>query len=746
MIMDKIFINSVKNVSGIKAEIKNVSLGKFSTILAPNSFGKTSLANLIEKQSLDDTHIGEIDFGIIKSNNTIKDLNVMLFNKNTIINSILTKNSRISVGYELQKRKDLNDGIEEITGKVSSSKRIISDLLGGGNGNTVAKICGIKANNMNEVIFKLYENNEILPRNNPEIESDLKNIYNDFQNGIDRILEKTYSTNKGENTICFTIDESLKKSIIKYINEMKEASCDLPSSCPICGSPFDSWDNLLSSLNDGLQFTSDQTEDIKNLIETKFSSKILNKLKIGLIHEIIDRGGEVSAKEELNNIKRTIQKILLFHLNAYSVGDMIEKLSQMKNSLKSIERHNLSMTQLESIKNDFAEKLRLFNKTHIKVQITNDSEVEISFDDGNDATLLSESEKNLIAMIFFTNYIKYNNEESEKELLLVFDDPLDSYDENHFEEVSCMLNKIIDENYCIIFTHSLHALSSLSKADNYNNNFYYMYDNQGKAEICEIHQNELKALNKYGGDYGLCEYWYKDGSINKKNELILIGGSSILRNSVEFIKKFWNNSKHHNLDGCSNKLTNISNDIYISLCNKISHYRGSSSRIQSLKIEIEKIFGYSNKGNEISRYELLDNYRTMDNIIKDIMVNFDDYKTNRCFSNIVLKRFVQVLFIKRNLEFNLRIIARNNGVNMVSYSSKETLGGQVDLLINEIDSTSKGYSLLRDIEAYKQKYNNLINDFSHSSNRILPPFLLIRNHIIEESLNDLYSIADLGWI
>jgi len=746
MTMDKIFINSVKNLSGLKAEVKNVSIGKFSTILAPNSFGKTSLANLIEKQSLDDTHIGEIDFGIIKSNTTIRDLNVMLFNKNTIINSILTKNSRISVGYELIKRKELNDSIENITGKISSSKRIISDLLGGGNGNTVAKMCGIKANNMNDVIFKLYENNEDNVKNNPEIELDLKNIYTDFYKGLDRIFEKTYSTDKDENTICFTIDESLKKSIVKYINEMKEASCVFPNSCPICGSPFDSWDNLLNSLNNGLQFTSDQTEDIKTLIETKFSSKILNKLKIEIIHEIVDHGGEVSAKGELISIKKSIQEILLFHLNANSVGDMIVKLREMKDSLKLIERHNLSATQLESIKNDFSEKLRLFNKTHINIQITNDSEVEISFADGKDAMLISESEKNLIAMIFFTNYIKYNNEESEKELLLVFDDPLDSYDENYFEEISCMLNKIIDENYCIIFTHSLHAVSSLSKADNYKNNFYYMYDNQGKAEFCEIHQNELKALNKYGGDYGLCEYWYKDTTVNKKNELILIGGSSILRNSVEFIKKFWNNSKHHYFDGCSNKLTNISNDIYISLCNKVSHYRGSSSRIQSLKSEIEKIFGYSNKGNEVFRYELIDRYRTIDNIINDIINNFDDYKTNRCFSNIILRRFVQVLFIKRNLEFNLRIIARNNGINMVSYSSKETLGGQVDLLLNEINVTSMDYVLLKNIETYKQRYNNLINDFSHSSNRILPPFLLIRNHVIEQSLNDLYSIPDLGWI
>ena len=744
--MEKIYIKNVNNVTGFKSILTSESFGRRSTILAPNSFGKTSLANAIVKRSLGEIDDSVIEVGIIKDGVTFNDLNVMLFNKNTIIDSIITHKSKITIGYELKKRNETNELIEQKKSKIDLSKKLLTEIFGGGDGRTIAKICEVKASNISDFVYKLYESYDGLGESNVLIESDLKNIYKDFFSGKDSVLNKQYVKDNNRNSICEVFDENLSKSIKKYINDMMESKCKLPSECPICGSTFESWDSLLEKIDKNLALTNQQGEEIQRLVDVKFDSKLLNDIKLSIIHEIIEHGKSDSSKRRMSELKQNIANLIIYHLNSYGTGDSIKELRIFEKELRILERHNLSQEQLDMIKYEFEQQLRLFNKTHISINVSDDSEVQISFNDGTDILGLSESEKNLISMIFFTNYIKYNKENGDKQLLLVFDDPLDSYDENYFEEISCMLSKIIDDSFCIILTHSLHAVTSLSKANDYKDDFYYMYDDGGKVKSCKIHQDELKALNKYGGDYGLCEYWYKDDNIKKKNELILIGGSSILRNSVEFIKKFWKNSEHHNVSSCANKLTDISSTIYVNLCNVISHYRGSSSRISSLQTEVEKVFGYSNKGVFVARYVLVGKYKTVDNIIKDILADFSSYETNKCFSNIILRRFTEVLYIKRNLENNLRNIAFNNGVNMITYSTKDTLGSQVEFLISVVPTSSLDYPLLRNIELYKNRYNNLINDFSHSSNRMLPPFLLIRNHVINDALNDLGLIPLINFI
>lgn len=747
--MERVILKKLTDISGFNYNVKSLKLGKNNIVLAPNSFGKTSIVNAITERYLENKHIDKVEIQIEENGIIYSDLNVIRFSGDTLINSLSIGEEVIDVGYEIVRKNNLKNDIEDLEERLSESRNVIQTMFGYSSAQVLSKITGVRSGNVVLLCRTLISEHHIPDISyNADLYDDLKRIYKDFQNGLDNIFRNLNNCDSNElNDICNIIDYDFKQEVKKYLIKMQQHGCDLPITCPLCEAFIDDWDRIKMRFY-SLDFPINQNNSANNLMElinAEFESSSFIEMRNEILSSILNNN-PVNVSELLSELKVKIIQQIIYQLNLSGFNEIATSLNDKKNELSILNSTIVSEPQLLQIKERIERELMIFNKDHILVSIDEGS-LRFTMIDTDITVALSESERNLISLIYFRNFIEFNTLNSFKKTIILFDDPVDSYDESFFPEITSMIIEIISTNFSIIFTHSLIALETFQYVNSAAFKYYYFYKTLSSVKLISIDKKEIKALNQFGGDYGLVDYWIKQRDLKPKTELLILGAVPILRNVLEFTYKFFDKCSNENDSSNPRKVSTEMKGIYQSICNNVSHYRVTGSRnisfVENNYIEVyEKVI--SRRRHQL--FDKIGSFSIIDYIVKDIIANKKKYQSNRPFSDLILYRFVVMLFVKRTIEFNLIYIARNLSLSIGALTTKHTLSSQYNFIQDSITNTDIDYDLFQDLLSYKNRYLNFINSMSHSSNRIIPPFLMMEEIKLNNIINDLKLIDGVNLI
>ncbi len=356
---------------------------------------------------------------------------------------------------------------------------------------------------------------------------------------------------KKPSTVSEIFDYIEKTNYHEYqdLHEKLKVTKLIGKNCPICGKKIEA-EKSKKALQE-IKKICENFQKIKNdkIRKIKFSSWVNQKLIKKL---------EKSANEELSHLSEVDLDVLFRWDESQLMSSLLwtndvekwqKSYKKAEESLKKEETTFKIDAMLLSDINDFFKKHKIddFSITFeqdnqseyfIKGKIINDKITKEKEITEENLEKLSESQKRRIQIMFLykmAEYYKKNN--SNKEIVLVLDDPIDSMDEHVQLEYSEFLTKHNPENITLlILTHSFEATMLLSNLFNHNkveNNIYWM--NTIKNNLPKINADELnivRAILTHNIEK-IAQEWKKDFSDKEKYAIMMFWRDLINRFKLE---------------------------------------------------------------------------------------------------------------------------------------------------------------------------------------------------------------------
>ncbi len=209
-----------------------------------------------------------------------------------------------------------------------------------------------------------------------------------------------------------------------------------------------------------------------------------NSLKVNTIFDELNKEIEEANKQtESFNQKQTetvahIEKLLVYYnYYRYDVKNHLQTLKKATKAVKDLEsKQIICASRKTSLENELKDVIKAgseFNK--LLSQFLGRDELALEYDEktkgykvirkenGNRAYCLSEGEKTAIAFIYFLTKVKENGNLL-KNSIIVFDDPISSFDSNHlYNAYSFIVNYFEESKQLFVLTHNFNFFKLVRK-------------------------------------------------------------------------------------------------------------------------------------------------------------------------------------------------------------------------------------------------------------------------------------------
>lgn len=341
------------------------------------------------------------------------------------------------------------------------------------------KIINDNINMIDKLIDLIKSNNDI--SNNKKMNNDFKidaNIEKELKLKID-ILKNDLKNKLNIFEFKPNIDiENFKKSILNYFQYIKQKNKDINTYNSDIDYKINERELALKNeenINKEIgyyQYLKNNRDEINNLLnEIKelenliFNSKEEYKKSQNYYNNITNKMRELSAnyetlsKEEINKYSDKINDIL----NKFDAGFQIEanlNINTKKNNINNI----------GDIKANY--QIKRLNNEDVNGELLNYS--------------LSESEKNILGISFFLAQLPENSKEN---YIVIFDDPMTSFDISRSGEIAKYITKMKEFKYIIVLTHNIEFASRL------------YYRTSGKIFCLELYEDNSRVKLKNSDEF-----------------------------------------------------------------------------------------------------------------------------------------------------------------------------------------------------------------------------------------------------
>lgn len=341
------------------------------------------------------------------------------------------------------------------------------------------KIIDDNINMIDKLIDLIKRNNDI--SNNKKMNNDFKidaNIEKELKLKIN-ILKNDLKNKLNILEFKPNIDiENFKKSILNYFQYIKQKNKDINTYNSDIDYKINERELALKNeenINKEIgyyQYLKNNIDEINNLLnEIKelenliFNSKEEYKKSQNYYNNITNKMRELSAnyeelsKEEINKYSDKINDIL----NKFDAGFQIEanlNINTKKNNINNI----------GDIKANY--QIKRLNNEDVNGELLNYS--------------LSESEKNILGISFFLARLPENSKEN---YIVIFDDPMTSFDISRSGEIAKYITKMKEFKYIIVLTHNIEFASRL------------YYRTSGKIFCLELYEDNSRVKLKNSDEF-----------------------------------------------------------------------------------------------------------------------------------------------------------------------------------------------------------------------------------------------------
>lgn len=700
-------------------EIKDITGDKNLIILAPNGAGKTRTSKKIyEKYKKDECYLFSAD--------TIKDL-------------VIVDANRVYIGRNANEELKKQKLIDEIKNSKSIKKNIKEKF--GSSSLTVLKETSHYFNKESKKFKKLddflinssLENYSIFSKNIKEIISiDCNvddNIYEFVENDIGSILDI-------ENNIGVSNEKIIIKGVFDDLNYLKNYTIDRNLNyCLLCGYENNDIANII-------------TNNI-NLYKIEENLNLIDKINY-YVCQICDYDiNNLSLEQKIQilyNYKDSVDKnnIMISNyilgLNLENGSTLYEQLTEISKIDKIIQENKLDDRKLVDYKKIILDDIKrlIYPPNNISIYFNNDNRLCIDVDNNNKNfdEVLSTSELKRLCLAVLKAEIMTNDLKC-----VIFDDPVDSCDDYYIKVASNYISEIVTmdckNNGSIqyyIFTHLYEMVYNFVVNSLHNKNFT-------KFEfICYYQKPDYKYDNKISNCL-LNKYKFKTSE-----EIIAINVNEIY--FLKYLQEQDNDSKDDIdcffvslcvINTLRSLIVDINHNIqkvyYIDEKNdkKLDVYE-SFKQIQDSYIHVsEKNLPYSNLqklyNNIIKKCVLLNKDNNCNESINELREEYlnKKYSDIKFSPNIIIKTILYKILRVENCKYNLeyKLLKRLNYLNIPENKLKNVT--RKPGLYCKINTAYKMYQndyIINEIKTIHEKYNPIINDFSHGFSRMISPYLM----------------------
>jgi hypothetical protein len=670
---------------------------KCNIYYGPNKIGKTQISLALK-----------VYFENLKEN-------VLLFDENIMTNMIVQQNDDKN-SFEIMPRiQEYNFHLNNIN-KAKEKLQVKENLK---------KICSVNTkkafvdfpsltNYIDEDVYTNEVEEKKMVYEENELSMLFKNINKDGFNFFQIIDELTKSEFKVSPD---NLKELVKYSIYQIQNEIIKSDY---KECPVCYS-YITDENLLKikySVNNGnieeklkksiVFYLENKYQKIKEIMYELLTSESYSEFKGKIISDInmsieyyLQKNYDLNIVKEYNKNKVEIQKILK-EIKNFRLEENTEAYEYIR--LKLLEHSVYKNSDISIIINDG--KLKIGN-------------APVEFEN------MSKSEQNFFKFLYFEILIYQKNKSSK--LNIIVDDPFDSYDDIYVQDSISIIIRLLKENSdkintFYIFSHSMYVLTLYDKInDNLNIDkfkIWWMDIRNNSSDIILYDDNyrlfEKIEVNPY--DYGFA--LKIADKFNDKYSLIVL--ASILRNELLMSKLLIRNNSNSEIKNHYKKL----DELYLTITESINHIRQDIS-IKDLNDKINVIYKYNFSENSVENIN--DIFQMIDSKLKKIEIKVTTGSGK--IVDVVENDVSYILIYKYLLGLKIRRIFEKKVSSLIKKDYKE-IGELVPELKND------------QLKSFYYNYNYIINSFSHSSDRMIPPVLIYSMKYLQDMYDELEKIKE----
>lgn len=490
--------------------------------------------------------------------------------------------------------------------------------------------------------------------------------------------------------------------------------------CPICYSNItdENRNKIIADLNKIIL-----DEEIKNSFNYYIN---LNQTFFEIILSFIENF-EKNYTLFINNMDESI----MYHIIKNSDINAMQKFNKLVEEFKSLKEKTKKFcihqeSKNSKIYNKIEKEFSTFNeytKSNFTFEIKNGT-LEIKTKD-KPVNKLSMSEQKLLQFIYFRILFLQNLELANKKLVVIIDDPFDSYDDIY---VYNMVNIIFDliELYrdkiekFIVLSHNLNSLKLLKDEYNRKNiefKFFWLDIFKGENEIRNI-EDKFKIMQKL--DKNISSFGLPIKLMEKMvDSYSLIVLSSILRENSQF--NFYISNK---CNRTMKKSLKNHRKYYDVISSAVNHDRYNMCMDNLFKLN-KKVYGYNH---------YISKHKTIREVFDDIPSNYYELEliqkkdnkisTEKDLLNLFVWKYMCVLKIRRTLERKMWI--------KLGKPKYKVLGDMINM-----------YEVVKKDNLYDFYicHRNLFNAFNHSSTENIPPVLIYHASYIYGALETLEKIV-----
>lgn len=604
-------------------------------------------------------------------------------------------------------RENLNEKYVEVVKKVTSLETIkenfgflSEDFLG-----------------ENVVLFKQFKSN-LLSINNQIIKS---------------ILQKKESSKYEINSVE---DMSFYEETLVFLGHYEN------DKCPICLEPDFNILKIKDEISNSLELIKEEevfkklTDLYKKIKQIKDTS-ILKSECIKVYESIMKSKYD---KNEIDNLNTSIDNLLNNHDNIF-----FEKAINNKEINENLEMYNKNIIEIRNIekKNEdinseafvikLQEKLNKYfeRKFYVNLKLiankTSDenpgsSKILIEFyeDKENKSKIinifevLSESEKNIISLLFFMAMVETSYEKEDFfKCLCVFDDPVDSYDSINKYEIASLINGFCYNDKMNI--NSLFLSHSVDYMRIWNRTFFK--DDKDfklltKSEVTNLKNSELYLFD---GDYEILmkNLRVKNNKVKyiELNQILAL--TPIIRELSSYSSKVFRQDNKKDLTVKEKTV----NDLSVKLSESVVHYHCKSITIDDL---IKSLGEYLNTKIIINAPKEVQS-ESVEEYLKSVCESLKPQEELEFSQRILYKNILAIIIKAEADQFLVQLIKETTNTNKTDcdiYKGYITLGDKIKKINKDKIPEPKK-------EIYKKITDMIVilNDFSHSANLYLTPLI-----------------------
>jgi hypothetical protein len=536
----------------------------------------------------------------------------------------------------------------------------------------------------------------------------------------------------------------ISKESFDYLNIIKNTIKFSETLCPLCGTNFDDNNSLVKSIGEHLsRYSISETKAIFDFVDSIWSKLLLNQNKLDLkeyniiLNEDFDYSQKLFELIKINDLFEEVRFTIIEWVNDKLKSKKIfEEIKKYKKNQEYIYAEKEKIKNIEeyysSIIRDFKSLVNL--PSELDINITKESTFLVRDLKNNKNLLpsecLSESEIKRLALAVLKNQIVYANVE-----YIIFDDPIDSYDDYFLKRASRYIAEIINDNINLKWTicsHVFEFVDILNKNINPSivcSNIFYFYDpshkySEGKKPTLifkEIPKEHISAIT----DHEIIimkNIFLKRKEYEMSCDFALLSAVSTTRNFVKDIAPIYAMSYKN-----SKVNRNVNN-----MENRHIHY---SNHHNYLMHELFSIYTKIYHKNEFKRSELISSNKESSLVREEILnSDYDSICVKNELLKVVLYNSIRVSYCKRKIEEKIinRMIKYQYPENMIKQIfSKNSLGTKLKNIL-EFEKKLKIKSNFSEIDSIYSEFNSIVNDFSHGTIRMFPPYLSINSFDISK--------------